>query len=893
MNIMKTFTFILAAILILLTDSQSQWIWQNPAPQGNTVYNLQFLNSNTGFGATGKGTILKTTNGGLNWSILRTGSDYATKSVYFVNVSTGYAVADLQILKTTNAGINWQVVQNTAQFSYAETVTFLNENTGYVTCRAGKIYKTTNAGLNWEATTPAVETYFTSFFFDSNTGFVAGYWSTVRKTTNGGVNWVSQYSNTSTNIHSIFFTNTNTGYFVTNNGSIRKTTNSGTNWDMILSSGTTDTLNSVYFIDQYTGFIAGSSGRILKTTNEGNSWNSIYTGIPRNLLCVKFADSNTGYVSGEAGLLYKTTNTGGNWTQISSGYMRDLKAIRFLNINTGYAAGDSGFVFKTTNAGMNWFELSKNTNLTLNSLYFNDVNTGYAVGFDDFYGTVLKTTNAGLNWSVTNTSPVLHSVFFTSYNTGYAVGPQHSIYKTINAGNSWSWIPINLSLQYNLNSICFTSTDVGYAVGYNGEIIKTTNAGSNWTQINLGITNVLMDVHFVNENTGYITGNNGTLIKTTNAGNTWSELTSGTTSNLSSISFINEYTGYISGANGNLLKTTNSGVIWTNNNPGSSNNLSSVCNDGSGNVYVAGNFGNILKLPSPLFTITGTIRYADNNQPVNSGKVKAVKFDAGTHQPMVIDSAQILPNGDYTLINIPQDSIDIMAFDDDEEYDFVPTYYPSTISWQNAVTLYASSSLTGIDISVFRNSSSNDNKFVSGNVNSSFPTDITGLKWAVVYAKSGSIFKGYSVTSASGNFSVDKLSPGNYELIVDCLGYNGETKNIVVGNNGTSNVNFTLQGVIGINPPETPIPFDFSLIQNYPNPFNPITVIKFFVPHNALVKLTVYDLQGKEIKTLTNERKNPGIYEVNWNASEYSSGIYFYELVSEGYRETKKMVLLK
>lgn len=891
---MKQFTFILVAILILLSDLQSQWVWQNPSPQGNTVYNLQFLNSNTGFGAVGRGTILKTTNGGTNWSILRTGSDYATKSVYFVNVSTGYAVADLQILKTTNAGINWQVVQTTAQFSYAETVTFLNENTGYVTCQAGKIYKTTNAGLNWQFTTPAVESYFASFFFDSNTGFVAGYWSTVRKTTNGGLNWVSQYSNTSANIHSIFFTSINTGYFVTNNGSIRKTTNSGTNWDILISSGTTDTLNSVYFIDQYTGFIAGSSGRIMKTTNEGNSWNSIYAGIDRNLLCVKFTDSNTGYISGEAGLLYKTTNTGTTWTQISSGNVRDLQTIRFLNINTGYAAGDSGFVFKTTNAGMNWFGLSKNTNLKLNSLYFNDVNTGYAVGFDNLYGVVLKTTNAGLNWSVTNTSPVLHSVFFTSYNTGYAVGPQHSIYKTINAGNSWSWVPLNLGLQYNLNSICFTNTDVGYAVGYNGEIIKTTNAGGNWTQINLGITDVLLDIQFVNESTGYIAGNNGRLLKTTNSGNTWLELTSGTSNRLSSINFINANTGYVSGTSGTLLKTTNSGVSWTSQNTGSNNNLSSVCNDGSGNVYVAGESGNILKLPSQLFTISGTIRFADNNQPVNSGKVKAVKYDEGTHQPIIIDSAQILPNGEYTLINIPQDSLDIMAFDDDEEYSgFVPTYYPSAVSWQSAVTLYASSSLTGININVFRNSPLTDNKFISGNVSNSFSSDNTGLKWAIVYAKSGSLFKGYSVTDASGNFSVDKLSPGNYELIVDCIGYNGEIRNIAVGNIGTGNVNFTLQGVIGISPPETPLPLDFSLAQNYPNPFNPVTAIRFFVPRHALLKLTVYDVLGKEIETLVNGQKDPGTYEVNWNASAYSSGIFFYELISEGYRETKKMVLIK
>lgn len=85
----------------------------------------------------------------------------------------------------------------------------------------------------------------------------------------------------------------------------------------------------------------------------------------------------------------------------------------------------------------------------------------------------------------------------------------------------------------------------------------------------------------------------------------------------------------------------------------------------------------------------------------------------------------------------------------------------------------------------------------------------------------------------------------------------------------------------------------FNLFQNYPNPFNPATTIKYSIPGKALVKLTVYDLLGKEIKTLVNEIQTRGFYSAYWDASSMPSGIYFYRLQTENFIETKKMLLIK
>ncbi len=88
-------------------------------------------------------------------------------------------------------------------------------------------------------------------------------------------------------------------------------------------------------------------------------------------------------------------------------------------------------------------------------------------------------------------------------------------------------------------------------------------------------------------------------------------------------------------------------------------------------------------------------------------------------------------------------------------------------------------------------------------------------------------------------------------------------------------------------------PKEFSLSQNYPNPFNPNTVIKYQLPISSQVAIKVYDLLGNEIKTLVNEEKPAGFYEVEFNASNLSSGFYIYKITAGNFIQTKKMIVLK
>jgi len=96
------------------------------------------------------------------------------------------------------------------------------------------------------------------------------------------------------------------------------------------------------------------------------------------------------------------------------------------------------------------------------------------------------------------------------------------------------------------------------------------------------------------------------------------------------------------------------------------------------------------------------------------------------------------------------------------------------------------------------------------------------------------------------------------------------------------------------------LPDNYFLAQNYPNPFNPSTTIKFEIPKTAFVTLKIYNMLGQEVAELLNEEKQPGVYEVNWNASGFASGVYFYKLTAQDivnrsnqFFEVKKLILIK
>ena len=110
----------------------------------------------------------------------------------------------------------------------------------------------------------------------------------------------------------------------------------------------------------------------------------------------------------------------------------------------------------------------------------------------------------------------------------------------------------------------------------------------------------------------------------------------------------------------------------------------------------------------------------------------------------------------------------------------------------------------------------------------------------------------------------------------------------------STNWGLTLTGTVTSVEENNPnVPTSFSLSQNYPNPFNPSTVIKYQVPQDAFVNVSVFDILGNQVSTLVNENKAAGTYELKFDASNLTSGIYFYKIHTGSFTQTKKMILMK
>jgi hypothetical protein len=195
---------------------------------------------------------------------------------------------------------------------------------------------------------------------------------------------------------------------------------------------------------------------------------------------------------------------------------------------------------------------------------------------------------------------------------------------------------------------------------------------------------------------------------------------------------------------------------------------------------------------------------------------------------------------------------------------------------------------------------------------------ITGYLWVVFYDSrnypNGARYDTYVARSTDGgnSFQNVKVSDANSSTLTgywlgDYIGitaYNNKVRPLWTTTIGMGNSNLWTAIIdtftIGIKPISTEVPERFMLYQNYPNPFNPSTYIKYSISENGkrkmengIVTLKVFDILGKEIETLVNEKQSPGTYEVSWDGTQYPSGVYFYKLIAGDFVETKKMLLVK
>jgi len=195
--------------------------------------------------------------------------------------------------------------------------------------------------------------------------------------------------------------------------------------------------------------------------------------------------------------------------------------------------------------------------------------------------------------------------------------------------------------------------------------------------------------------------------------------------------------------------------------------------------------------------------------------------------------------------------------------------------------------------------------FISGGVQN---VRAMSLTFAGQFGKLVGVEKGSILTEFTNPVMVMSNTDGN-QVYVDFavfgaeeVGINteGELLTLVFEENteinlSTADVRNILNGpmVVNISFSEGLVPTEFALMQNYPNPFNPTTTINYELPIQAMVEVSIFNALGERVAMLVNEIKEAGRHTVEFNASGYSSGIYFYQIKANDYVSVKKMILMK
>jgi hypothetical protein len=148
-------------------------------------------------------------------------------------------------------------------------------------------------------------------------------------------------------------------------------------------------------------------------------------------------------------------------------------------------------------------------------------------------------------------------------------------------------------------------------------------------------------------------------------------------------------------------------------------------------------------------------------------------------------------------------------------------------------------------------------------------------------------------TSPCIGAGIDSILVGSTMYYCPSTDFEGNIRPFPVGTMPDIGACESPEGIVGVEEDLSVYPTEYSLYQNYPNPFNPITSIKYSIPKLSFVTIKIYDVLGSEVATLVNEEKPVGSYELNWNAVNLPSGVYFYRLQAGSFIQTRKMVLLK
>jgi photosystem II stability/assembly factor-like uncharacterized protein len=401
--------------------------------------------------------------------------------------------------------------------------------------------------------------------------------------------------------------------------------------------------------------------------------------------------------------------------------------------------------------------------------------------------------------------------------------------------------------SYNYTNIFFLDENNGWILGTNGNLWKTTNTGITWEHIYNNDINGGTGLQFTSPTTGWLT-KHSELFTTSDGGFTWRVVFNNPyTVNSSSSYFINDSVGFIASDSAleksTLFRTTDEGDNWI------------VLTD----------------------TLIGSVTSYYFNESL--GFIVCYDF----HQTSVFKTTDL--GNTWTHIN-ECGSLDgcnfgpIQMLTENEgylAYHWVSVFPVTSIlkttnggnTWEGNLTPYFNFGVTDF------NYLSLQNGWITTNNRNIFRTTNAGAAWDTL----------------QNPLTLNEVI-NNFEFFNSNISYGISLNHIYFTNDGWVTYSIVDSIVTNVDNQHS-LETQFILYQNYPNPFNPTTVISYQIPVSGNVNLKVYDLLGREVVVLVDENKPAGKYEVEFDASQISSGVYYYKLTAGDFIQTNKMVLIR
>lgn len=566
--------------------------------------------------------------------------------------------------------------------------------------------------------------------------------------------------------------------------------------------------------------------------------------------------------------LYVTTNSGANWSVVTGGFPSNEPTLGRIALDicrtnsqiiyalTAYTSGSSRGLYKSTNGGVSWTLINSTVAPSSSYAWFNRIckvspaNPNYVIcGGLNMY----RSLNGGSSFSIISSSHVdQHAVCFAPSNSNFVViGNDGGVDYSANGGSSWSYSTSLPVTQFYAGEIDYNNPNVILGGTQDNGTVRTLTGNLNdWSDI-YGGDGFYCLVDYTNSQRVYASSQFGYLGYSTNGGATFHSGTSGL-----DLTYTNWMTPYVMDKTNPLIlycgtykihKTTNGMQSWVSISPDMTNghveNLGTVTT-----VDVSKSNPNVIYCGTDDANVWVTTNGGANWIKINNG----LPYRWVTRVTIHPDSANVCY---VTLSGYKVDSLGAHIYR--------TTNYGS--SWISLKGNLPDAPVNDVIIDpVYHN------------------TLYIGTDIAVMYT-----------TNLGSNWEV--LGAG-FPTNVPChdLTFHNPTRTLTVWTHGRSAFKINVP-LLGVTKKGNEVPAEFTLHQNFPNPFNPVTKIKFDIANsvNGVVNLTVFDILGRKVSVPANGKMKPGSYEVSWDGSKYSSGVYFYRFTSGNYSDVKKMILVK